>query len=300
MVQVNTGMATAPFNIWREGDVEVLMIPVVYNVLSTVEIRVLAFSSGGGFLGDALVSRFQYDVTGTGGFVPWPTPHFPHYHLSPLAPPSFPGVAIFANPQGGTPYVLVSDWYHTMVGYTFALEGTAGRFTERFRFQDTNREFSAPPMVLPDGHTRIGTRQGPLLFAGPNMRPMSSIDGSEPIFASPTRTADGRLVVVTYPDSAVGTMSVLRDGSVLSRTKLPGGAIVSAAASHSHVFVATPEALLTYDANTMAEVQRFPWDLGGYWPPVIGPQGHVYAMANNVLYVFPPPRPVRHPPTVPR
>jgi hypothetical protein len=162
-------------------------------------------------------------------------------------------------------------------------------------------------MVRFDGHTVIGTRQGRLLFYGPRGNP-PPIDLSESIYASPTRTADGRLVIVTYPDSGTGTISVLRDGSVLSRTKLPAGSAVSAAASRSHLYVSTTTALVTYDANTMAEVERLPWPgggSGGFWPPVIGPLGHVYAMAwdrtmnKQVLYVFRPPRRVRHPPTFP-
>jgi hypothetical protein len=283
-----TGTATAPFNIWRDGGVEVLMIPVVYSVLSTVEIWVLAFSSTGGFLADALVSRFQGEVVEAGSW-DWLPPYRNVRGMLVPKVPSYPSVAIFTNPQGGTPWVLVSDRNHHLVGYTFALEGNAGRFTEGFRFQDTERNFWAPPMVLPDGYTRMGTVQGPLLFAPPNGIRMSPIDGSEPIYASPTRTADGRLVVVT----GEGTMSVLRDASVLSRTKLPQGVEASPAASFDHVFVATGNALLTYDASTMAEVQQFPWENGGSWPPVIGPQGHVYAIANNILRVFHPPRHVR-------
>ena len=43
------------------------------------------------------------------------------------------------------------------------------------------------------------------------------------------------------------------------------------------------------DANSLAEVARFDWVGGGLNPPVIGPKGHVYAIASNILFVFPPP-----------
>jgi hypothetical protein len=299
-----TGTAMAPLNIWRQDAVEVLMIPVVYRVLSTTEIWILAFSSGGQFLGDALVTRLQ-DSAVTGEGIPFAWPTFPHFDLAGTF--SFPGVAIFKNPAGGTPWVLVSDVNHALVSYTFALDGSAGRFTEHNRFQNTKLDFSAPPMVpLFDGHTRIGTRQGKLLSAGPIGGGPSPIDLSEPIYAAPTRTADDRLVVVTKTDDWEGTMSVVRGGSVLSRTKLPGGSAVSPAASRSHVFVSARSALVTYDANTMAEVARLSWPgsgSGGFRPPVIGPLGHVYALAwdqaqkREVLYVFRPPRVVHHPPT---
>lgn len=65
--------------------------------------------------------------------------------------------------------------------------------------------------------------------------------------------------------------------------------IASAAASRTHVFVSTAGAFLTYDANSMAEVARLSWVGGGLSPPAIGPRGHVYAIASNILFVFPPP-----------
>ena len=40
-------------------------------------------------------------------------------------------------------------------------------------------------------------------------------------------------------------------------------------------------------------VASVPWVGGGLHSPAIGPQGHVYAVAANTLYVLPPPwRPV--------
>jgi hypothetical protein len=300
VVQVRFGTAIAPLNIWRQGAVEVLMLPVIYSVLSTTEVRVLAFSTTGEFLGDALVTRFQEDVTGGPVKPEW----FPPVEWKPgVVPPSvppFPGVAIFTGPQGGLPLVLVSDGNQTLVGYTFALENNTGRFTEKFRFRDTKRVFFAPPMILADGYTRLATLDGTLLSAGPNTSatPAPLALGAGRIFAAPTRTADGRLIVVSYPrDVPDGTMVVLGSRSGVSRIKLPGSSLGSAAASRTHVFVAATRALVTYDVNTMAEVGRFSW-FGGLWPPAIGPQGHVYAMAKNVLFVFRPPI-ERKPPPVP-
>jgi hypothetical protein len=87
-----------------------------------------------------------------------------------------------------------------------------------------------------------------------------------------------------------GDVSVLRDGSVVSQVPCPGTTMARAAASRSHVFVSTTDALYTLDANAATSVSRFFWSGGGIWAPAIGPEGHVYAMASNVLFVFPPPR----------
>lgn len=291
-----TGRTQAPFNIWRDGAAEVLMIPVVYRVLSTTEIWILAFSNAGQFLGDAMVSRIQDEVTGSGPLLPWGV-EFQHGFLP--DPNPFPAIAIFRSPQGGTPAIVVSDKYHDLVGYTFALEnnGQRGRFTERFRVREAKERLSVP-MVMPDGHTRIGTNYGRLLFAGPNMSvvpPVTVALKRGSIYGSPTRTVDGRLVVIAWEGSGMSTMAVMQGSAIQSRTQLRGMSITRAAASHNHIFVALDNGLLTFDANTLAQVGRFPWEGGGGWPPVIGPQGHVYAIAKSILFVFRPPAGVAQP-----
>ena len=40
-----------------------------------------------------------------------------------------------------------------------------------------------------------------------------------------------------------------------------------------------------------SEVLNFPWTGGGALSPAIGPDGRVYAMALNTLFIFPPPPP---------
>jgi hypothetical protein len=44
-----------------------------------------------------------------------------------------------------------------------------------------------------------------------------------------------------------------------------------------------------HDADARKRVQTFDWVGGGTSPPAIGPRGHVYAIASNILFVFPPP-----------
>ena len=43
-------------------------------------------------------------------------------------------------------------------------------------------------------------------------------------------------------------------------------------------------------------MSRIDWVGGGLNPPAIGPKGHVYAIASNILFVFPPP--IKKPMTV--
>jgi hypothetical protein len=202
-----------------------------------------------------------------------------------------PGVATFTYATGGTQWILVSDGFQDLVGYTFS--GT--RFNEVFRVHDDARLLTTPPMVLPNGHTIIGARRigrstrrfvGEVVFAGPNGSPPPAITSQQMLLsAAPTRLKDGRIVFLR----TTGGVAVLQ-GATLTTTNYVGESIASAAASRTHVFVSTAGAFLTYDTNSMAEMARFSWVGGGLSPPAIGPQGHVYAIASNILFVFPPPR----------
>ena len=78
--------------------------------------------------------------------------------------------------------------------------------------------------------------------------------------------------------------------AVQTRVPLPGESIAAAAASRNHIFVSTANALHTFAKATVKPVATFAWSRGGLSQPVIGPQGHVYAIAHNQLYVFPPSR----------
>jgi hypothetical protein len=97
---------------------------------------------------------------------------------------------------------------------------------------------------------------------------------------------DGRVAVV---DEA-GRVIILKDGKPFTGLEGAGPSIASAAASLSHLFVSGEDGFVTYDANSLNEVARFGWVGGGRHPPAIGPKGHVYAIASNILFVFPPPK----------
>jgi hypothetical protein len=196
-----------------------------------------------------------------------------------------PGVSIF-SPPGASPVIVVSDINHEVVGFTFELMGSSGQFTKRFGFSDSRGGVVSAPTHRPGGQAVVATSNGRLLF--PRLGdPLPAITGLAPVFSTPTVLPDGRLLVVDHA-APEASLVVIRGDEVLSRTKLPS-AVFSAAASNSHVYVATESSLLTFDTAKMQQVQKFDWVGGGYWPPSIGPQGHVYATVKNILLVFPPP-----------
>jgi hypothetical protein len=211
-----------------------------------------------------------------------------------LVPPP-PGVGIFTFAGGGTPFVLASDHYKDLVGYTFSGQ----RFNEVFRVHENDRFMRSAPVILPDGLTLIGVENikrdnigaesgsgtGGVIFAGPNGTKVPPVSGLPGLYVAPTRMADGRVALIGF-----GQMTVLQGAQVAAKLEIPGNSIASAAASRSHVFVSTSDAFLTFDTNTLTEVARIDWVGGGKNPPAIGPQGHVYAIASNILFVFPPPK----------
>lgn len=289
------GVAAAPPNIVKSGDIEALVVPVVYNAPGGHEVRLLAFATSSGAVLDDVRVTYVADTI-TGEFDACDIPIVACFHPGIATPPPedalpanatipFPGAATYQNPQGGHPWVLVSDRNHDLVGFTFSPDG---ELTERFRAHDDAHVLASPPVVLPDGHTAVGTEDGEIIFAGPNGIALSPVTGLRPIYAAPTRTADGRVIAVERGETG-GGFAELRGDQVLHLNALPGQSIASAAASRTHVYIATASAFYSYDAATMGQVMEFPWHGGGLWPPVIGPQGHVYAMASNILFVFPPP-----------
>ncbi len=297
-VLATTGATSAPPNIWRQYSEEVIMVPVHYPVqYSGGNLSLVAFSTGGAVLYDQLIKNIAGQVEGGGGsiwegFIDFIT-CIPCSYTAPAGGPAQwpdPGLAIWQNPLGGTPWIVVSDGLHDTVGLTFS---TTFGFYEYFRVKDAARNHSSPPVILSDGHSAIGTddpagdAEGRIVYGGPNgisLAPVGDFSGG--VVAAPTRMRDGRLAVVEFN----GRLKVLFGSSVVREVPL-GGAVsmASAAASCTHLFVATIDALVTLDTSTMTEVARMTLTGGGLNSPVIGPAGHVYVIDANKLVVFPPP-----------
>lgn len=290
------GIAAAPGNVVRSGDIEAVVVPVIYKAPGGHDLRLLAFAANSGaILDDVRVTHVSDTITGDWNrcdvFIFSIGCGFEHGVADELTgiPIPHPGVATFTYEGGGHPWVLASDG-KAVVGYTFSPEG---KFTEHIRNLGDAGALTSPPVALADAHTVIGTADGKLVFAGPSAVVLPPVAPLRRIWAAPTRTGDGRLVVVdrgpSTPYAHSGAFAVLNQNQVVMVTALPNQSMASAAASRNHVFIATTGAFLTFDSATMAPARIFPWVGGGRWPPVIGPRGHVYAMASNILFVFPAP-----------
>ncbi|MEP6941739.1 MAG: hypothetical protein ABI981_02320 [Betaproteobacteria bacterium] len=307
--------SSAPPNIVRIGGVEIVLAPAVYfsRVSTATDVHLVGFATAGGVLIDQLVSRETAVATGGSGLStlgaigclvpvvgqisclicgePFGCDYDPQrVDNSPPAP--MPGIAIFTFAGGGAPFVIVSDQRHDVVGYTVS-SPAAPKLTETFRVHDPKRQLLSPPMVLPDGHTLVSTVAGEIVFAGPNgskLPPLKLAGGL--VYGAPTLTAGGLAASV-----AGSKLVLLRDGNVVSTASLPAPSFAAAASSRTHVFVSTTDALVTFDADAKRRLQTFDWVGGGTSPPAIGPKGRVYAIASNILFVFPPPLQIADRPT---
>jgi outer membrane protein assembly factor BamB len=304
------GAAYGPLNLWRSGGSDVLMVTATYpnRVTGGYEIRLIAFAPTGQVVGDQKVTTVVQTVSGGADcLIPPFCFGFEHGVLHLEAPP--PGVGLFTYQGGGTPAIVVSDGIKDLVGYTF--DGAS--FTERWRVHSDNYFLRSTPTVLPDGHTIIGVEKitrkngqeygsgsGAIMFAGPNMSTLPRVDGTGRVFTAPSVARDGRAMLV----SGDGYLTVLQGAQVAAKLPISNLSVASAAVSRTHVFVSTRDAFLSYDVNDLTEVGRINWVGGGTSSPAIGPDGHVYALASNILFVFPPakgkaidPGKVRVPPT---
>ena len=307
---------TAAPNIWRHQGDEAIMVPIDYpnRVTGGYDTRLVAFAKDGAVIGNVKVKSVVYQATGSSDVSLWCL--VPPITLSCLFGADFnpsglpadvdpatklpedvavprPGAAIFTYEGGGTPFIMVSNQFQDLVAFTFSNR----QFREIFRVHDEGRRLLSPPMVMHDGHTVIATvgsdKKSSIVFAGPNMNVWPAIKG--PLSQAPaTRMADGRLAIVG-PDRR---LSILREKTLDRTVSLPGESMVSAAASISHLFVSTAGSFTTYHSLTMEKMAEISWVGGGQITPAIGPLGHVYGMASNVLFVFPPPVPATAGPLV--
>jgi outer membrane protein assembly factor BamB len=300
------GITNAPPNIVRIGSLEAVLVPAVYRLPpATLDRRLIAFSTDGAVLLDQRIRVEVPSVTGgAGSDYPWvafPLCMFPVLGQAACLlcgapgcdfeprtvdrwgpPPPMPGAAVFTSAAGGAPLVIVTDQRHEVVGYTFSSKPA---LTERFRVRSTAQRLLSPPMVLPDGQILVGTADGAIVFTGSSTTKLQSATGFGPVIAAPTRTVTGFAVA-----GGLEGLALLRNGKVVSRASLPAPSYTSAAASRTHVFVSTTDAFVTFDAEAQAPLLTFDWVGGGTSPPAIGPGGHVYAIASDILFVFPPPK----------
>ena len=294
-----SGTTAAP-NMWKSGNAEVIILPIAYELYlhGGWETDVLAFSTDAQLLASTQVGVWTPTVTGGSDMEDWQVymcllPPFiacflPSGFQSPPGEPSHPPVkqptptaAIFTYAGGGTPHILIADGFQNLVDYTFG----GMNFNEVFRIH-SEEEFGnmvATPTVTVDGHSIFTDHDG-IRFGGPNMNPLKTVKGVHTLTA-PTILRNGKVVIMTTDDNVV----VLNGDQIDARIATNDFSIASAAASHNQFFLSTYHHFITYDTDTLQEVGRYDWADGGLSSPVIGPQGNVYVIEGNKLYVFPGP-----------
>jgi hypothetical protein len=284
--------------VWRWNDAEVVLISALYPHVAGHDLALLAYSLNG----DLLDQWYDYipagDVTSSGFFeslldalmlLPLGSDFTPGTYPDPPLPP-FPGPDVAARIGGGEPVItLVNRLEKKLMTFRFDAGpgGASGSLIELFHTGHAPDVLWSNATLLPDTYTLVGTDKG-LVFGPPSAQGAARprINHSSGVFATPTLAADGRAIAV----DKFGTVLGIQGTSVVSRVQLNGLTAARPASSLSYVYVATEDGLHTLDATATAVVQTFPWLGGGGWAPVIGPKGHVYAMASNVLFIFRPPR----------
>jgi len=279
-------------SVWQFGGVEAIIIPAVYAGVGPDRLRLLAFSPSGQIIGD-WSQTLTSEVTGGGwgdwwALLDWLGSSFePGRFLPPTAPP-MPGVAISVNPQGGTPFVvLVDSFFRQTIAFTLAT-GTGSSpppgFIERVRRSHAPHTLLSGAVVAPETNQAVVGVDDGVVFGGPsgvNRRPLTGLGD---VYTTPTITADGRVVVVSVGGEVIG----LRAGSRLSRVFLGGSTIARVAATRNYTYACTTSGLFTLDAAAETRVASYPLTGAGVWSPAVGPQRHIYVIADHVLHVFPP------------
>ena len=278
-------------NVWRFGNDEAVIVPALYlDRFGAGNWHLFAFSPTGGIMADWMEHLPAGNVTSNTDTFEFLLPTFGPRAASGFfpPPPALPGVAMATNPNGGTPAIVASDRFNKqLVGFSFCVGAScspAPGFTERFRTSHAPRALLSEPIILPDMHSAVGTSDG-VVFGGPNANTKGPQPGLGGIYAAPTVRPDGRIFVVT----GGGEVVAFANGKIFARTPLASDSAARPAASRNHVYVATANGLHTFDGAGANKLLTFPWDGGGTWSPAIGPGGFVYAMAANILFVFPPP-----------
>lgn len=286
--------------VWEfQGD-EAIIIPTTYYGVGDPVMHLLAFGRTGGVIADWTEVLESGDVTGSGWSELFHTifREFEHgYYPAPTLP--YPGVALSANPQGGSPFVgFIDRYFQQTVVFTFAFAGSPlpTGFNEVMRTSHAPRTLWSGGVLPPVPNSVIvGTDDG-VVFGGPNPTPLAPVTGLGEIFATPTVAADGRVLVVGGPErdtSEYGKFCVvagLQGRDVMSRVTLEGGTAGRPAASSNFVYVQTTEALYSLSVGGEVVEGSFPLAGGGLWSPAIGPERHIYALTKEALHIFPPKR----------
>jgi hypothetical protein len=261
---------------------DVIVAPATYRLRAAAvfETRVIAFAAGSGqIVRDQLINIFTPTTTGGVEGIPGILDNPPLKLPLPMA-------ATYTDLTDGQARLIVADGYQAAVSYKVV----NGGLVEFRRFTDTSafRSFTSTPTVMYDrnsGRYRgfLVNRSNGLMWADDPIGPAAG--GTTPDIhtaSSITTTASANLAVWN------NELVVLRAGET-KRIALAGNSAASVAASLNYFYVSSVDAFTTFSIVGQQQAARFDWVGGGLHPPAIGPKGHVYAIASNILFIFPPP-----------
>jgi hypothetical protein len=200
----------------------------------------------------------------------------------------FPSPAISTPNNGGAQLVVLSDGYQKLTGYIF----TGNAFDEAFRTSNKERFLSSTPLAWPNGPLMISS----VTEKGPEVKFVSPLPGggsSDQHVLGPRSMAPAA-ALGNFRFAIVSTFRgvTIMSGAVLEKSiDLKGESVAAPSASRNHLFVSTAFALYTINKLNLQTSGEFHWGpRGGTSQPVIGPRGHVYAVARDQIYIFPPSR----------
>ena len=186
------------------------------------------------------------------------------------------GVAIFTPGSGNQPYFLVSDGFQSLSGFRF----TSGGLVEDFHLRDDSRFHSivGTPMISPDGHYYVGTTKGLMIGRPGNQLPLFTKKEMK-------TNAPGTALRKPGPVAVSGghPMDFYWGPQPGSSYHHSGDTYTAIASSYTHFYVSTTNSFHTYDNAERLPAGEFLWTGGGQ-------KGHVYAIANNTIFIFPPPK----------
>ncbi len=261
-----------------------IVMPALYERAPVYESRLIAFSGDGQLILDRQVSA----NTPSASADPFGTTF-----IDPAIKPQdlpLPMAAVYTSLAGRTT-IVVADGMQSVVGYDVG--GGGQFFVEAFRYSDDTRFYamtSTPTiMVGVDGANNgfMANSAKGLLSATPTTPGAHYTAPNQHSADAPSFIGGHYAFLLVWKNELL----VGQAGST-PRIQLAGRSIVSPAVSQTYFYVSSADALATFSVNgpMPSQVARFDWVGGGLNPPVIGPKGHVYAIASNILFIFPPPR----------
>jgi hypothetical protein len=299
-----TGRTTAPPSIFSVAGREIVLVSAMYPSAAGRQLRLLGFEKGGAMVVDAVLSDKPLGPNPVPGVSVDPACAIPVFSLFCAIcgdigcsyDPERAGPLFFPKPQlsvfgqagrdgGDAIWVIANNGFDTLSIATLTVGGGSRLvLSPASEIYEPGKKFLSAPMTLPSGRSLFGAEDA-VRFAGPVQSGANPI-AVHSVYGAPTMTNSGTVVAVGIVEDKPFAY-VLRDDHAEARTLLPGASYVAAAASRSNVYVSTTNALVTLDAGGARQVATFGWTGGGTNPPAIGPDGRIYAIADDALLIFP-------------